>query len=239
MENSQTKKIIYDFDTIIPRQNTSSYKWDYIPGVIPLWVADMDFKAAPCILDAIQKKIDHGVFGYTRTPDSYYNSVIGWWGRRHSWTINKEWILPVEGLVPGTSICLTALTGPEDKAVRDIVIPETIGDMTVSGGEDGAESKGFGTVCPADGTIKLNLRCCKTIVFRNVRSLLVTILCRGARTRRLSLYFTKGPLTASEEMRREVSFLSGWQAAGKEQDDKEPNSCNDGGVLGALSSIGQ
>ena len=110
-------KTIYDFDTVIPRENTSSYKWDYIPGVLPLWVADMDFKAAPCILEAIQKKIDHGIFGYTKTPDSYYNSVIGWWGRRHGWAIQKEWILPVGGLVPGTSICVTALSEPGDKVI--------------------------------------------------------------------------------------------------------------------------
>ena len=57
MDNRKTEKIIYDFDTVIPRVNTSSYKWDYNPEVIPLWVADMDFKAAPCILEAIQKKI--------------------------------------------------------------------------------------------------------------------------------------------------------------------------------------
>ena len=119
MENSQHSKKIYDFDTVIPRLNTSSYKWDYNPEVIPLWVADMDFKAAPCILDSIQKKIDHGIFGYTKTPDSYYNSVIDWWGRRHGWAIEKEWILPVGGLVPGTSISLTALTEPGDKIIMN------------------------------------------------------------------------------------------------------------------------
>ena len=112
-------KRIYDFDTVIPRENTSSFKWDYKPGVLPLWVADMDFKSAPCILEAIQKKVDHGIFGYTRTPDSYYNSVINWWGRRHGWTIQKEWILPVGGLVPGTSICLTALSEPGDGIIMN------------------------------------------------------------------------------------------------------------------------
>ena len=117
MDNRKTEKIIYDFDTVIPRVNTSSYKWDYNPEVIPLWVADMDFKAAPCILEAIQKKIDHGIFGYTKTPDSYYFSVINWWKRRHAWSIQKDWILPVGGLVPGTSISLSALTGPGDKVI--------------------------------------------------------------------------------------------------------------------------
>ena len=110
---------VYDFDTVIPRENTSSYKWDCRPGVIPLWVADMDFRAAPCILEAIQRKVDHGIFGYTRTSDSYYQSVIDWWGRRHGWDIQKEWILPVGGLVPGTSICLTALTEPGGQVIMN------------------------------------------------------------------------------------------------------------------------
>ena len=117
--NKAMAKKIYDFDTVFPRENTSSYKWDYKPGVLPLWVADMDFRAAPCILEAIQRKVDHGIFGYTRTSDSYYQSVIDWWGSRHGWNIRKEWILPVGGLVPGTSICLTALLESGGKVIMN------------------------------------------------------------------------------------------------------------------------
>ena len=64
---------MYNFDELIDRRNTNSFKWDEHndPDIIPLWVADMDFKAAPCITEALEKRIKHGVFGYTFVPDSY------------------------------------------------------------------------------------------------------------------------------------------------------------------------
>ena len=66
----------YNFDELVERRNTNSYKWDSCAeGVIPMWVADMDFKTAPCVVEALQKRVAHGVFGYTQVPDSYYDSV--------------------------------------------------------------------------------------------------------------------------------------------------------------------
>ena len=107
----------HNFDSITDRNNSNSVKWDYKPGVIPLWVADMDFKAAPCILQALQRKLDHGVFGYTNVPDTYYQAVIDWFGRRHGWAISKDSIIPISGIVPATSIAIKALTEPGDKVV--------------------------------------------------------------------------------------------------------------------------
>ena len=66
----------YDFDELVERRGTSCVKWDERPDVIPLWVADMDFKAAPAILEAVQKRAEHGVFGYTVVEDDYYVAVI-------------------------------------------------------------------------------------------------------------------------------------------------------------------
>ena len=67
----------YNFDELVERRNTNSYKWDSCAeGVIPMWVADMDFKTAPCVVEALQKRVAHGVFGYTQVPDSYYDSVV-------------------------------------------------------------------------------------------------------------------------------------------------------------------
>ena len=66
----------YDFDEIVPRRGSCSCKWDNAPeGVLPLWVADMDFKVAQPIVDAMQKRLDHGIFGYTRVPDEYYEAA--------------------------------------------------------------------------------------------------------------------------------------------------------------------
>ena len=72
----------YDFDKITPRRGTNSYKWDRTDDkdVLPMWVADMDFQTAPCIINALKKRVDHGIFGYTRVPEEYYEAVISWFG---------------------------------------------------------------------------------------------------------------------------------------------------------------
>lgn len=109
----------YDFDEIIPRRGTNSVKWDIAKedGVIPMWVADMDFQAAPCIRQALKERMDHGVFGYTLVPNSYYESIISWFDRRHQWHIERDWILYTSGVVPAISAIIKALTEPGDKVL--------------------------------------------------------------------------------------------------------------------------
>ncbi|WP_279056454.1 MalY/PatB family protein [Hoylesella timonensis] len=109
----------YDFDKIIPRRGTNSVKWDVAKedGVIPMWVADMDFQAAPCIRQALKERVDHGVFGYTLVPNSYYESIISWFDRRHQWKIDRNWILYTSGVVPAISAIIKALTEPGDKVL--------------------------------------------------------------------------------------------------------------------------
>ena len=109
----------YDFDEIVNRRGTNSVKWDEAKeeGVIPMWVADMDFKAAPCILEALKKRVDHGVFGYTIVPDSYYESITSWFERRHQWHIERDWIIYTSGVVPAISAIIKALTEPGDKVL--------------------------------------------------------------------------------------------------------------------------
>lgn len=109
----------YDFDEIIPRRGTNSVKWDVAKedGVIPMWVADMDFQAAPCIRQALKERVDHGVFGYTLVPNSYYESIISWFDRRHQWHIERDWILYTSGVVPAISAIIKALTEPGDKVL--------------------------------------------------------------------------------------------------------------------------
>lgn len=104
----------YNFDELITRRGTGSYKWDEMPAddVLPLWVADMDFRAAPCILDALRRRVEHGVFGYTYVDDRYYDAVIRWFRRRHEWEIRREWITYTSGVVPAVSATLKALTKP-------------------------------------------------------------------------------------------------------------------------------
>ena len=108
----------YDFDKTIDRRATNSYKWDSAPeGVLPMWVADMDFRTAPAIIDALQKRVAHGIFGYTRVPDAYYDAVTSWFSRRHGWDIDREWIIYPSGVVPAVSAVIKALTVPGDKVI--------------------------------------------------------------------------------------------------------------------------
>lgn len=110
----------YDFDKIIPRRGTNSYKWDSFPvgkDVLPLWVADMDFRTAPAITDALAKRVAHGIFGYVHVPDEYYTAVTRWFERRHNWSIRKEWMIYTSGVVPAISAVIKALTEPGDGVV--------------------------------------------------------------------------------------------------------------------------
>lgn len=109
----------YDFDRPISRRGTDSYKWDSATseGILPMWVADMDFATAPAIVDALRRRVEHGIFGYTRVPDGYYESVMRWFARRHGWTIDREWIIYTSGVVPAVSAIIKALTVPGDKVL--------------------------------------------------------------------------------------------------------------------------
>ena len=115
------------FDKIVERRGTGCVKWDAeFPfgiddsereGLIPLWVADMDFEVAPAIREALQKRVEHGVFGYTTVQNNYYEAVIRWFERRHNWTIQREWIQYTTGVVPAISAVIKALTMPGERVL--------------------------------------------------------------------------------------------------------------------------
>lgn len=109
----------YNFDELIPRTGTLSYKWDSVPraDILPLWVADMDFRTAPSIIDALQQRVAHGIFGYTHVPAEYYEAVINWFRRRHGWTIERDWMIYTSGVVPAVSAVIKALTSPGDQVI--------------------------------------------------------------------------------------------------------------------------
>ena len=113
----------YNFDEIIDRSNTSCEKYDKRKEIfdtndlIPLWVADMDFRVAEPILEALRTRIEHKIFGYGFQDESYFQSIINWQKQRNDWDIKREWLAHCPGVVPGLHFAMLALTNETDKIV--------------------------------------------------------------------------------------------------------------------------
>ena len=109
----------YNFDEIVNRRGTNSYKWDASDkeNFLPMWVADMDFRTLPYIIERLQQRVAHGIFGYTAVPDSYYDAVTNWFVHRHNWLMQKEWIIYTSGVVPAISAIIKAMTQTGDKVL--------------------------------------------------------------------------------------------------------------------------
>ena len=111
----------FDFDKIIDRRKSGSYKWDDHAGdaddMIQLWVADMDFQTAPAVIEALRRRVDHGVFGYTFVSDDYYSALTDWFETQHSYTIDRNNVIYTLGVVPALSAIIKALTTPGDGVI--------------------------------------------------------------------------------------------------------------------------
>ncbi|MDO5295785.1 MAG: MalY/PatB family protein [bacterium] len=108
---------MYNFDEIIDRRGTNSYKWNVKDGELPMWVADMDFRAAPAILEAIQKRASHGIFGYSHIPPAWNEAICGWWLRRHNFALSPDWLIFCTGVVPAISSVVRKLTTPGENVL--------------------------------------------------------------------------------------------------------------------------
>lgn len=108
-----------DFDKMIDRRHSGSYKWDSYGGddMLPMWVADMDFAAAPCIIDALRRRLDHGVFGYTLVPDDYFKALDGWFFKHHNWHVPRGNVIYTSGVVPAISAIIKALAPAGSKVM--------------------------------------------------------------------------------------------------------------------------
>ena len=114
---------MYDFDKMTDRKGTSCSKWDNMSsmftekGLLPLWIADMDFRCCEEAIEAMRQRVDHGIFGYTVLPDSYFESIAGWMQRRHNWTVRKEWLVTSVTVVSALNIFVQAFTKPGDGVI--------------------------------------------------------------------------------------------------------------------------
>jgi len=123
--------MIYDFDKHIDRVNTHSAKWDsnpaYAKEVLPMWVADMDFQCPQPIVDAVQKRSQHPIYGYVHRTEDFQQVTCDWVKRRHGWGIKKEWVTFSPGVVPSVSAVIQMLTKPGEKVLiqRPVYYPFT------------------------------------------------------------------------------------------------------------------
>ncbi|MFA9405883.1 MAG: MalY/PatB family protein [Anaerolineales bacterium] len=125
----------YHFDTEFNRQGTHSVKWEFIvqgdqilhgdhahkkhgpDRTLPMWVADMDFRCPPAVIEALVKRAQHGIFGYTVPTDSYYDAVIGWMKRRYGWDVERDWITLSPGIVPAINMLVQSFISSGDKVL--------------------------------------------------------------------------------------------------------------------------
>ena len=105
----------FDFDAPLERVGTDSLKWAKYPAaVLPLWVADMDFAVPPAVLDALRRRVNHGVFGYNQPTSSQVDAVVGYLARKFGWTIDPDWIVWLPGLVSGLNVACRAVGAADD-----------------------------------------------------------------------------------------------------------------------------
>jgi len=106
----------WNFDEEIPREGTDCLKYDHTKEVfgtkdiIPMWIADMDFRTPDFIISALRKRLDHEIMGYSFRPREYYSSIKSWFWRRHGWNIEEDWICFSPGIVPALNLCTLAFT---------------------------------------------------------------------------------------------------------------------------------
>ncbi len=130
----------YNFDEPVNRRNTHSLKWDVKEQELPMWVADMDFQTAPEIQGAIRERAAHGVFGYSIVPEEWYQAYMGWWERRHHFSMEKEWLVFCTGVVPAISSMVRKLTTAGENVLVQTPVYNIFFNSIVNNGRNIVES---------------------------------------------------------------------------------------------------
>lgn len=130
----------YDFDTIINRSGTDSLKWEVGENELPMWVADMDFQTAPEVLEALKERLEHGVFGYSVIPDEWYCAIQSWWGTRHGFHIEKDWLIFCTGVIPALSSIVRKLTTPGENILIQTPVYNIFFNSIINNGRNVLES---------------------------------------------------------------------------------------------------
>ncbi len=130
----------YDFDTPINRFGSGSLKWDISDSELPMWVADMDFQTAPQIREAILKRAEHGIFGYSVIPEEWQKSYVNWWRTQHGFELHGEWLIFCTGVVPAISSAVRKLTTPAEKVLIQTPVYNIFFNSIINSGRQVLES---------------------------------------------------------------------------------------------------
>lgn len=131
----------FDFNKVHDRRNTGSLKWSAAEEELPMWVADMDFQTAPAVLQAMEKKLQTGIFGYQVVTQGWNQAIMDWWSRRHHLTIQKEWLTFCTGVVPAVTCAVKRLTNVGDQVLVQTPVYDIFFHSIENHGRHVAESK--------------------------------------------------------------------------------------------------
>ncbi len=131
----------YDFDRVIDRRGTDAVKWQTAENELPMWIADMDFDAAPEIKEALRTRVERGVFGYSDLTDEWYGAVTGWWRRRYGFAVDRSWLMFCTGVVPAISSIVRKLTTPAEKVVLTTPVYNIFYNSVLNNGRVVSESR--------------------------------------------------------------------------------------------------
>ena len=135
------ENIKFDFDEIIDRRDKNFLKWNVKENELPMWVADMDFKSSPSIIEGIKKKARDGIFGYGNICDEWYSAYIKWWERRHDVNIKKEWLIFSNGVVPSISSIIRKLSSPGENVLLQTPVYNIFFNCVLNNGRNVIENK--------------------------------------------------------------------------------------------------
>lgn len=145
---------MYDFDEIIDRKGTDSLKWKVTDGELPMWVADMDFRTAPPIIEDLQKRVEHGVFGYSVIPQEWKKAYTNWWAKRHGYTFPEGALVFCTGVVPAISSTVRKLTTPGENVLIMTPVYNIFFNSIFNNGVNVLESR----LCYEDGKYSVDYR---------------------------------------------------------------------------------
>ncbi|MCL1937407.1 MAG: PatB family C-S lyase [Candidatus Azobacteroides sp.] len=207
----------YNFDEIIDRRNTDALKIGVLQerygrqDLIPLWVADMDFRCGDFIIEALKKRCDEGIFGYPLPSEAYYQSIIRWLDERHGWKIEKEWFSYIPGVVKGIAFCVMHFTQPQDKIIIQPPVYHPFRLVPLMQGRQIAfnplkETKGKYTM-DLDGLRKIIDPECKLLILSNPHNPIGITWDRETLQELAEICYEKNVLVVSDEIHSDMALF--------------------------------